>query len=98
MPRPRRAGAADLGQDDDVARGDAAARDVDERRGGDDDDAQVAGDRAGASVVRQHARVAERLRQLVAAGRRSASLRPAASTITDGCAAMHAEDGRAKVD
>ena len=58
---------ADLGQDDDVARRDAAARDVDERRGRDDDGAQMAGDRTGEGL-RQHGRIAERLGELVVAG------------------------------
>jgi hypothetical protein len=59
--------AADVGKDDDVARRDAAAGDVDERSRRHDHGAQVAGDRA-CQRLRQHARCAQRLRQLVAAG------------------------------
>ena len=44
-----------------------AAREIDERGGGDDDRAQVAGDRA-CQRLSQHAGRAQRLRQLVAAG------------------------------
>jgi hypothetical protein len=78
--------AADFGQDDDVARRDAGAREIDERGGGNDDRAQVAGDRAcqrPASTLDAPSGCASLWRP---APKRS--LRPAARTTTVRCEDM----------
>ena len=90
--------AADLGQHDDVARRDAAAGDVDECRGGDDDRAQMAGDGARERRARARSKSPSGCASLWRPAPKR-ELRPAArTTIVGSLLRTCAEDGSSTVD